>query len=720
MTADGDDEKIDGAFKAGGVDFIIKPVRKNALLARVKTHISILKNSLELSEEKEKTRKYLDIVGVIVFALDENANVTMVNSYGCKTLGMTREEILGKNWIDNFIPSSERAEVKYVFNQIIKGNINFPEFVENCVLAKNGEKRLISWRNRVIRDENGKITGTMSSGEDITERRKNEKKLYDVEKRFKTFFEYAPIGKSITAPDGKLLDVNAAFCSMLGYSKQEMETISFAEITHPDDVAKSSECVRSLLCMERDSYTMEKRYIHKNGEVVWTHVATRLFKDDDNKPFYFLTHIIDITDRKQIEMEISIQSKIRTIFLLSDDADMFGEILNVILEPLGSNYGFLGYVDETGALVVPAIAEDIFHDFQVPGKGVVFPKDVWGKSSCLMSIEKQKMILSDNPPINVFKGQPKVERFISTPIIFHNEIVGLLQIANKSTPYTDNEINIVKGVVDIIAPVLGARKKRNSLERERQLKTEELAKLNRELDQRVAERTTELMAINKELEAFSYSVSHDLRAPLRSIDGFSKVLIEDYSDILDETAKDYLNRVCGGAQRMGLLIDDMLKLSRLNRTEMSRQHLDLNNIATQIIKELRLEEPQRVVDFKISGELAAYGDKELIKVALENLLRNAWKFTGMRKHGHIEMGMVEQNGETVFYVRDDGAGFDMAYIHKLFSAFQRLHSPSEFKGSGIGLAIVKRVITRHGGKIWAEGKEDAGAVFHFTLNDLKR
>jgi len=224
-----------------------------------------------------------------------------------------------------------------------------------------------------------------------------------------------------------------------------------------------------------------------------------------------------------------------------------------------------------------------------------------------------------------------------------------------------------------------------------------------------------LEAANQELEAFAYSVSHDLQAPLRGIDGFSKALLEDYQDKLDETGRDHLTRVRLAAQRMARLIDDLLRLSRLTRAEMNHQRVDLGELAQKTADDLRRSEPERQVDFDIPLGTSACGDRTLLDTALENLLRNAWKFTGHRDRARIELGVTEKNGERVYHVRDDGVGFDMAYSGKLFGAFQRLHDAKDFSGNGIGLAIVKRVILRHGGRIWAEAEIDKGATFYFTL-----
>lgn len=230
------------------------------------------------------------------------------------------------------------------------------------------------------------------------------------------------------------------------------------------------------------------------------------------------------------------------------------------------------------------------------------------------------------------------------------------------------------------------------------------------------QRNQELLeATNKELEAFAYSVSHDLMAPVRAIDGFSEAVLEDHSDKLDGTGKDYLNRVRAGAQRMARLIDDLLTLSRTTGAEMCHQRLDLGELARKVADELRRSEPDRKVDFDLPLGTYAWGDRSLLETAIENLLRNAWKFTGHRDRARIALGVLEQHGERVYHVRDDGAGFDMAFAGKLFGPFQRLHDPADFPGHGIGLALVKRIVLRHGGRIWAEAELDRGATFYFTL-----
>lgn len=276
------------------------------------------------------------------------------------------------------------------------------------------------------------------------------------------------------------------------------------------------------------------------------------------------------------------------------------------------------------------------------------------------------------------------------------------------TPIYDDAGKLI-GVFGFARDITGHRQTEDAIKR-----------LNIDLEHRVSQRTRQLEDANKELEAFSYSVSHDLRTPLRSIDGFSRVLSQNYHAQLDATGKDWLERICRASQRMGNLIDDILLLSQVARSPLRRETVNLSNIAENVADELHKAFPEREVRFVLQDDLIIYGDSGLLRVVMDNLLGNAWKYTGKKSGANIEFGAHDINGETTFFVRDNGTGFDMNYADKLFGPFQRLHGLDEFEGAGIGLATVQRIIHRHYGEVWAEAIEGVGATFYFTLPQRER
>ena len=290
-------------------------------------------------------------------------------------------------------------------------------------------------------------------------------------------------------------------------------------------------------------------------------------------------------------------------------------------------------------------------------------------------------------------------------------ILAITQLARKVTEQRNFDLRAQKSTDDEIGYLADAF---NDL-------LSEVAARSAVLEQRVAERTAELERANKELEAFSYSVSHDLRTPLRAIDGFSQALLEDYENALDATGRDYLARVRAGAQRMGGLIDDLLKLARVSRTTLNREAIDLSRMATELVQELRASAPARDVEVIIAPNLRAIGDAHLLRIALDNLLNNAWKYTGKTAAARIEFGECAHPekpdlDESCYFVADNGAGFDTVYASKLFGAFQRMHEVKDFPGTGVGLATVQRIIHRHSGQIWASAEVGKGATFFFTLS----
>jgi len=320
-----------------------------------------------------------------------------------------------------------------------------------------------------------------------------------------------------------------------------------------------------------------------------------------------------------------------------------------------------------------------------------------------------------------------MQKIVTRPILaiaqIAREVVGQRDYSRRAAKMSADEVGtLVDSFNDMLAEIdrrtreLEASNVKLAQEAEERSRAErEVLRLNVELEDRVRERTAQLEAAMRELETFSYSVSHDLRAPLRAIDGFGQALVEDFPEQLPADAKRYLSRIRTSTQHMAQLIEDLLNLARVSRGTLERRTVDLSQTARQVVGELQQHEPGRTVEVGVWEGMSAEADPHLLRVVLENLIGNAWKFTSKSAKPHIEIGALKDHGRATFFVRDNGAGFDMAYADKLFGAFQRLHSASEYAGTGIGLATVQRIVQRHGGRIWAEGEVGKGAVFFFTL-----
>ncbi len=511
-----------------------------------------------------------------------------------------------------------------------------------------------------------------SSVEDISARKQAEAALHESESRFRAVFQEAGMGIALVDLQGHTIYSNPALQAMLGYSGEELAGKLFSELTHPEDSEKDKHFYRELIAGERESYRMERHYCCKDGKTVYAMLTVTLVRDEQGQPEFSIGMVEDITERKQAEQALDrSRAEFKAMFDSLSDAVIYADTQRRIL------------------LINPAVT-------QIFGYGL---EELAGHTT--------EMLYAD-PSDYTEQGRRRFNKdAAATGEVYHMRYRrkdGSVFIGETlGAQLNDGEGNLL-GFMGVVRDIT-----------DRKAREEELRQHREHLAELVEERTAELSAVNKELEAFSYSVSHDLRAPLRAIDGFSHALADDYGAKLDATGQSYLTRIRKGAQKMALLIDDMLQLSKVARRELQVGPVDLTALAEKLVNQLRDAEPAREVDIRITPGVHGEGDATLLQVVLQNLLDNAWKYTAKTTSPVIEFGQTEKNGTPVYYVRDNGAGFDMRYADKLFGAFQRLHRPDEFEGTGVGLATVQRVINRHGGRAWAQGEVNKGATFYFTL-----
>lgn len=378
-----------------------------------------------------------------------------------------------------------------------------------------------------------------------------------------------------------------------------------------------------------------------------------------------------------------------------------------------SAFGYVGYIDpKTNYLVCPTLTREIQDVCRMPDKGIVFKRftGLWGW------VLKNRKPLLTNAPVDdprsagTPQGHVPILRFLSAPALIGETLVGQVSVANADNDYTNREREVIERFADLYAIAV-----------QRQRAEEELARHRDHLEELVQERTAELEVANKELEGFTYSVSHDLRAPLRHIDGFMELLQKKVGINLDEQTRHYMKAICGAARKMGLLIDDLLSFSRMGRHAGSLNQIALASLVHDVIREVEPDTAGRTINWHVDDLPMVEGDAAMLRMVLVNLISNALKFTRTREQAEIEISsLIGQDSETVIFIRDNGVGFDMAYADKLFGIFQRLHRADEFEGTGIGLASVRRIITRLGGRTWAIGEVDQGATFYFSLPPAER
>jgi PAS domain S-box-containing protein len=560
------------------------------------------------------------------------------------------------------------------------------------------------------------------------ELKKTQLVLEECRDRYVDLYDFAPVGYFTFTRGGRIAEVNLTGAALLGGERQELLNRGYGHFVAPEDfdrwerhlgsVYKSEEKQSCDLALKRkDGATFHARLDSIRMDLPTARLPDGQKQADlsaeqagvSGETPVIRTAVSDITERKHAEEELwkyrehleeLVQERTNELRMANEhlrqeiterkraerateEAREYAEsIVETVREPL--------MVLDTDLKVISA-NHSLYQTFQVS------PEDTKGK------------LIYDlgNRQWNISKLRVLLQEIISRDKQFQNFEV------EHEFPTIGRKIMLLNAR-QVYSRGIGAHMILLAIEdvTERRRAEVEIRKLNEELKHSI----TQLRAANKELEAFSYSISHDLRAPLRSLDGFSQVLLEDYANQLDEQGKDYLQRIRKASQHMAELIDALFMLSRLTRKEMHYETVDLSTLAQATLAELRQTQPKRQIEVVIEEGLVVKGDPELLRVVMGNLLANAWKYTSRKPEPRIEVGALRQeDGKRTYFVRDNGAGFDMAFADKLFKAFQRLHTPNEFPGLGIGLATVQRTINRHGGRIWAEGKVGEGASFYFTL-----
>lgn len=604
-------------------------------------------------------------VGIAQVGLD--GKWLLVNQKLCDIVGYTNQELLQQTFQDITHPDDLSISLEYLQKMIVGEIQNYS--LEKRYVCKKSLPIWINMTASVVQKSSGEPQYFVVIVEDISERKTTEQerqKLISVIENSSDFIGLA----SMT---GEVLYVNKAGKQLVGLNNtDEVKTTFILEYLMEENRVEYLEQIVPIL-MNNGRWEGEYRFrnLKTNQPIVVHHNCFLITDSRTDEAIAIATVTRDMTERKRAQEELQTSyNLLESVINSTPDA--------IVVKDLQSRY-----------VMINAAVTDI------QGK----PKsEILGRDDSELFPPETALLIMENDRRIISTGQTEI---IEEDLLI--EGVHKTYLSTKSV-WQDAQGNAI-GLIVIARDIT-----------ERKRAEQEIRELNQNLERRVAERTAELEAINQELESFSYSVSHDLRAPLRGIDGFSQALLDRYAEQLDEKGKHYLRRIRAGTQRMGELIDDLLKLSRVTRSEMQPTQVDLSALAREIAAELQRTQPERQVEWAITPGLVAHGDARLLRIVLENLFNNSWKFTSALNLARIKFDVLLQaDAKPSYFVNDNGAGFEMAYANKLFGAFQRLHSETQFPGTGIGLATVQRIIHRHGGRVWAEGAVEQGATFYFTL-----
>jgi PAS domain S-box-containing protein len=611
----------------------------------------------ELKKISMQNELILASAGEGIIGLDLEGNQTFVNASAAAMLGHDINELVGKQshstWHYARPDGSDYPMEKCPVYAAYKDGTVYSG--EEMFLRKDGTGFPVRFTSRpIFFDE--KIVGAVLTFNDISERKRMEEDLRESEERFRATFNQAAVGIGHVTPDGRWLRINQKYCDIVGYTEEEIKNLTIKDITHPDDLETSLRHYQLLLEGKLENYSLEKRYIHKNGSTVWVNLTASMVFDAGGNPIFAVAVVEDISKRRQAEEERDWVYKYSLDMLCVAGFDRYFKRVSPSFEKI------LGWSE--AELLSTSLVE------------FIHPDEVEATLQEFRNLEEGKQAINFMNRYRCKDGSYKWVSWNAHPVVEKQLIIGVAR--------------------DIT---------------ERKRVEEEIKRLNTEL----AARAIDLEVVNRELEAFNYTVAHDLRKPLTVVNGYCQALQELCADKLDEACTGYLREAYEGTWRMNRLIDTLLNFSRLAHIETHRETVNLSAMAHEVVSELKLAEPERQVEFHIPDGVSANGDSTLLRVVLDNLFGNAWKYTGMREKAVIEFGVNGSEDKPAYFVRDNGAGFNNEHAPNLFIPFQRLHGAEQFKGFGIGLATVERIIRRHGGRVWAEGEPGKGATFYFTL-----